>query len=627
MSDVAGRSLGDDRHIPPAEAPRSVLTGMVILVVVVTALYVGRDVLVPLALAILLSFVLAPMVRGLQRLGLGRSLPVAVAIVVALGVILSISAVMALQLSELAQSLPRYQETIVGKIREIKGTFTGVGFVERLGEVFRRVGQEFNTGAPITLDRPQPVEVREPTAGPIQMIGQVIGPLIGPLGTIGLVMLFAVFILLQREDLRNRLIRLAGSHDLQRTTLAIDDAARRLSRLFLTQLLLNAAYGVVVALGLWAIGVPGAMLFGILAGILRFVPYVGAVAGGLLPITLALAVEPGWTMAWQTFLFFIIVEPIVGHVIEPLIYGRSTGMSPVAVVIAATFWTWLWGPIGLLLATPLTVCLVVLGRHVDQLEFLEVMLGDRPPLTPPQSLYQRLLAGDPVEAAAQADAYLEKHTFVAYADQVSVPGLLLAQRDADRGALDPFRLRRIRDTMAQFLRDLDVTSVGDRAVDLDGPEVVVAGGRSLLDEAAMVTLAELLQQHGRQVVFAPLEQGAAGASNPVQASDPKVLLLGFLHGERVDVQIRYRARRIRRRYPTIPLVLCVLGAEDTGATSAWRDATKAARVATSVGEALRFALELSEPPVPVKAPSAAVVSDNSVPRAPDAAPVPAMIVG
>jgi predicted PurR-regulated permease PerM len=593
MTDVAGQGLGDERHIPPAEAPRSVLTGLVILVVVVTALYVGRDVLVPLALAILLSFVLAPMVRAMQRFGLGRSVPVGLAVFVAFGVIISVSAIMAIQLSDLAESLPRFQETIVGKVREIKGTFTGVGFVERLGEVFRRVGQEFSAGAPITLDRPQQVEVRQPAAGPIEMIGQFVSPLLGPLGTIGLVLLFSVFILLQREDLRNRLIRLAGSQDLQRTTLAIDDAARRLSRLFLMQLLLNAAYGVIVAVGLWAIGVPGAVLFGILAGILRFVPYIGAVTGALLPIALALAVEPGWTMAWQTFLFFIIVEPIVGHVIEPLVFGRSTGMSPVAVVIAATFWTWLWGPIGLLLATPLTVCLVVMGRHIDQLEFLEVMLGDKPPLTPPQSLYQRLLAGDPDEAAAQADAYLEKHTFVMYADRVAVPGLLLAQRDADRGALDAFRLRRIRDTMARCVRDLDVTN--DRSVNT-GPQILLAGGRSLLDEAAMLMVAELLRQHDRQVRVLPLDQTGPSLEETTDAADPKALVLGFLNGDRADVQIRYRARRIRRRYPNVPIVLCVLGTDDTVAMTGWRDSTKAVRLATSVGEALRSALELSDPP-------------------------------
>ena len=220
-----------------------------------------------------------------------------------------------------------------------------------------------------------------------RILRTLISPLVHPLATTGIIIIFVIFILLQREDLRNRLIRLAGSYDLQRTTAALEiDAARRLSRLFLTQLILNSAFGVAIGIGLWLIGIPSAILWGILATVLRFVPYIGAVIAAAFPLALAVAVDPGWSMLLWTLALFLIVEPVVGHVIEPMVYGHSTGLSPVAVVASATFWTALWGPIGLVLATPLTVCLVVLGRHVERLEFLNVVMFETHQLFLPRTL-------------------------------------------------------------------------------------------------------------------------------------------------------------------------------------------------------------------------------------------------
>jgi predicted PurR-regulated permease PerM len=230
--------------------------------------------------------------------------------------------------------------------------------------------------------RPIPVEVRQPPPTALENIGTLISPLLRPLTTTGITAIFVIFILLQREDLRNRFIKLAGGHDLQKTTVALDDAATRLSRLFLIQLAVNTVFGVVIGAGLWIIGIPSPVLWGILAAILRFVPYIGAVIAAVFPLALAAAVNPGWSMLLAAAVLFLVVEPVVGHVIEPLVYGHSTGLSPVAVVASATFWTALWGPIGLVLATPLTVCLVVLGRHVERFEFLDVMFGDRPALSP-----------------------------------------------------------------------------------------------------------------------------------------------------------------------------------------------------------------------------------------------------
>jgi hypothetical protein len=299
-----------------------------------------------------------------------------------------------------------------------------------------------------------PLEVRQPDPGALESLQSLISPLLHPLATTGIIIIFVIFILLQREDLRNRLIRLAGSHDLQRTTAALDDAARRLSRLFLIQLLLNGTFGVVIGTGLWLIGVPSAILWGILAAVLRFVPYIGAAIAAAFPLALAVAVDPTWSMLLWTLALFLVVEPIVGHVIEPMVYGHSTGLSPVAVVASATFWTALWGPIGLVLATPLTVCLVVLGRHVERLEFLDVMFGDRPALSPPQIFYQRMLAGDPSEASEKAEEFLKERSLSSYYDEVALKGLQLAQADAERGALNHERQITIRDAVSEFTNNI-----------------------------------------------------------------------------------------------------------------------------------------------------------------------------
>ncbi|MFC7554050.1 AI-2E family transporter [Pseudoroseomonas wenyumeiae] len=251
------------------------------------------------------------------------------------------------------------------------------------------------------------MEVHQPQPTPLEMVKTYLSPVLSPLAHIGIILIVTIFVLLQREDLRDRLIRLFGSSDLHRTTVAMDDAAYRLSRYFLTQVAINASFGFIIGLGLMIIGLPSPILWGILAGLLRFVPYVGAILGALLPVALAAAVDPGWSMMIWTAALFLAIEPVIGHIIEPLAYGHSTGMSPVSVVLAAIFWSWIWGPIGLLLSTPLTLCLVVLGRHIDRLEFLDVILGDRPALTPVENFYQRTLAGDPDEAQEQAELLLK----------------------------------------------------------------------------------------------------------------------------------------------------------------------------------------------------------------------------
>ena len=430
----------------------SAVATAILAAIIVMVLYFGREIIIPIALAILLSFVLAPLVGLLQRVRIPRGLAVVSVVMIAFAVIFAMGSLLATQLAQLAGDLPRYQSTISEKIQSFRDTTAGRGTLERASGMLKDLSKELDKpkeaatalGAGASPNaappKPVPVEVLQPDPGALQSLQSLISPLLHPLATTGIIIIFVIFILLQREDLRNRLIRLAGSHDLQRTTAALDDAASRLSRLFLIQLLVNGSFGVVIGIGLWLIGVPSAILWGILAGVLRFVPYIGAFIAAAFPLALAVAVDPTWSMLLWTVALFVVVEPIVGHVIEPMVYGHSTGLSPVAVVASATFWTALWGPIGLVLATPLTVCLVVLGRHVERLEFLDVMFGDRPALSPPEIFYQRMLAGDPTEASEKAEEFLKERSLSSYYDEVALKGLQLAQADAQRGALDRERM-------------------------------------------------------------------------------------------------------------------------------------------------------------------------------------------
>src|SRR5215211_3885950 len=415
---------------------------LAVAAVVLAALYVGREVLLPVVLSVLLAFVIAPLVDLLRRLRIGRIPAVIAAVLVALGIVLSLGGIIGLQLTGLASDLPRYQSTVSAKISSLRE-----GALGRLPDLMKNVGRQIERAAkdppPTTTPadaprdpQPLPVEVHQPDATPIELARSVLLPLLGPLATIGIVFVVLVFILLQREDLRDRMIRLVGSDDLHRATAAMDDAARRLSRYFLTQLGLNAVFGVAIALGLWAIGVPSPLLWGIFAALMRFVPYIGSFVAGALPVALAAAVDPtGWSMAVMTLALFVVTEPLWGHVIEPVVYGQNTGLSPFAVVLSAIVWTWLWGPVGLIIATPLTLCLVVLGRHVERLEFFDVLLGDRPALTPAENLYQRMLAGDPDEALESAELLLKERSLTSYYDEVALRGLQLAANDATRGVL------------------------------------------------------------------------------------------------------------------------------------------------------------------------------------------------
>ena len=618
----------------------SAVATAILAFIIITTLYFGREIFVPIALAILLSFVLAPLVGVLQRIRMPRGLAVVSVVIIAFAMIFAMGSLLATQLTQLAGDLPRYQSTISEKIQSFRETTAGRGTLERASGMLKDLSKELEkpmdagtgTGsilspkapAPLT---PVPVEVRQPDPSALESLQSLISPLLHPLATTGIIIIFVIFILLQREDLRNRLIRLAGSHDLQRTTAALDDAAGRLSRLFLIQLLLNGTFGVVIGIGLWLIGIPSATLWGILAAVLRFVPYIGAAIAAAFPLALAVAVDPSWSMLLWTIALFLVVEPIVGHVIEPMVYGHSTGLSPVAVVASATFWTALWGPIGLVLATPLTVCLVVLGRHVERLEFLDVMFGDRPALTPPEIFYQRMLAGDPTEAAEKAEEFLKERSLSSYYDEVALKGLQLAQVDAERGALDDERLTKIRDAVDEFTNNLSdqddrlppklrsttdaeatsaVESVAEDAPYEDLPvlskgelpsewqseyPVLCVAGRSFLDEAAAIMLGQLSTAHG----LAARVEGAEALSTAnifrLETTGVAVVCLVYMDGSG-PAHMRYSVRRLRRKLPKATIILgCWMKDMDPAGLELLRDGAKADLVAASLGEAIKLCIE------------------------------------
>ncbi|MCQ4162630.1 AI-2E family transporter [Roseomonas sp. GC11] len=636
MPDSAPRAAlppGGQAKILAAETPdlRS-LTTLAGGVVVVAGLYLGREVLIPVTLAILLSLVLSPLTRLLRRARIGRVAAVLVAVLVAVGIILAAASLIGAQLADLAQNAPLYQHTVMRKLEAIRAMTIGRvdGLVERLGGGLGHSPPPLPSVTPpsaATVAPPLPVEIHSPDMTPLEMARTLLAPLAGPLAQAGIVLIVTTFILLQREDLRDRLIRLFGSTDLHRTTVAMDDAADRLSRFFLAQLCINLGFGAVIGFGLLVIGVPSPLLWGLVAALLRFVPYIGGVLGAVLPIGLAAAVDPGWSMALWTAALFLAVEPVAAHVVEPLAYGHSTGMSPVSVVVAAIFWSWIWGPIGLIIATPVTLCLVVLGRHVERLEFLDVLLGDRPALTPVENFYQRALAGDPDEALEQAEALLKERALSSYYDEVALKGLALAAADVRRGLVTPLQLERIRDSVAELAEALDEHDDAEPPIPQPGPAgrmlrlspaeqrlprpaalpwpdpavipeawrrdgaVLCVAGRGPLDEASALLLAQILRKHGlgaRVVPHAEVSRRLAGqfVAPGARMACVCAVAMGAMPGNGAPVHLRYLLRRLRQRLSGTPLMVGLWTAPEALLDDALHRALEVPLVVASLREAV-----------------------------------------
>lgn len=553
---------------------------------VIAALYFGSELLVPLALAVLLSFVLTPLVVLLRGMRVPRGPAVILVVAFAFSIIFSLGAIMGRQLGELAQQLPSYELTLRQKIQNLRpppGAPAGV--IERTTEALQDLGKELERppvqGRPAEPQaapdqQPIPVEIHQPPPRALEYYQNLITPLLGPLARTGLVLILVVFVLLQREDLRDRLIRLFGGEDFERTTNAINDAASRLSRLFLTLTTMNIAYGALMAGALWLIGIPSPILWGILAGLMRFVPYIGSIIAAIFPLLIAAAVDPGWSLVAATLLLYVIGEFTMGQVMEPWLLGSSTGLSPLAVIASAVFWTWLWGPIGLLLAVPLTVCLIVLGRYVPQLNFIYVLLGDEPALTPAQRFYQRMLAGDLDEITFDAEHFVKKGTLLAYCEEVVLPALVMAQDDARRGRFGTERLVEMRNLISELIEELRHIEAGSPQLEeaecalptlpmLTPAElrsgwqvaapVLSIGVRNPLDRAAAAILAHLCIVHGVGARVLGAEEVMPAKISSLDISHAQLAVLSNLDAARSPAHTRLLMRRLERRNPSLSFLI------------------------------------------------------------------------
>jgi predicted PurR-regulated permease PerM len=642
----------------------ALLQGLLIGAIVITGLYVAREVLLPLVTAILLGFVLTPLLLLLRRIKVSRGLAVMIVVTFAFSIIFALGWMLSQQATELAENLPRYQHALADKIGRLRKSAESSATFDKATSALTGLEKELadSAGTPDTgvapsptlgdkePTRPIPVEIRESEPQPFEILQNVAGTVLPPLATAGIVVLFVIFILLQREDLRDRAIRLMGASDIQRATATMNDAAKRLSSYFLRQVLINASFGTFIAFGLWLIGVPSPIGWGILAMLMRFVPYVGSFISATPPMLLAAVVDPGWTTMLLTGGLFLVSELIMGQVVEPLVYGHGTGLSPIAVIVSTVFWTWLWGPLGLLLATPLTVCLSVLGRHVEGLSFLDVLLGDTPALTPAQSFYQRVLTGDPAEATYQAELSLkEGQPLVTYLDEVALEGLKLAERDAEHGSLDLDHLERIDATVEEMMDNLadfaprrwfrkvhaekeaeaeapavglaSLTSMDEeteedvlpvlQAADLargwEGEDSVLCiGGRTPLDEAAAAMLAGVLQRYGLKARAIPSEAISAGHIVSLETSKAKLVCLSYLGTSSSAAQLRYLVRRLRRILPegTTVLIGYWVNEGGAGAVKALQATVEADAYATSLREAAEFCIDAARGHAPAQAETA-----------------------
>jgi predicted PurR-regulated permease PerM len=560
-------------RLPSLKSNLSVIAAsakLIIFIGLVAILYFGRPVFVPLAVAILLAFILAPLVRALHRWHLGRIPSILTVVIIAFVIIFGLGMILAEQVTHLAAALPQYQATLTKKIDELRGMTAGRGTLGQASDVLRNLNRELKNEPGAIAEQhtiPVPVEVLPPVPGPLEVIQKIINPLLDPLMTTGIIIVFVIFFLVQREDLRDRLIRLAGSTDLHRTTIAIDDAGHRLSRYLLTQTALNAAFGVIIGGGLALIGVP-----------------------------------------------------------KPLLYGHSTGISPVAVVVAAMFWTWLWGPIGLLLSTPLTVCLDVLGRHVDRLRFLDILLGSKPALNPPECLYHLILSGNSDEAFEQAESMLKTKSLSSFYDEVAIEGLRLAAIDAHRGVLDLNGLQRIRAAVGGLVADLShfedvmppagiTKAVADATKPTPSPStelpmvrrdqlhgawvsataVLCIPGPGPLDEAAAAILAQILEKHGLGVRVE--KHQVVSPENIFHLGGDGVALVCLSYIDVGDAPVRARAaiRRVQRQIPNATVLVGLWG-PNKDQSGAIRSELKANYYANSFSEAARLCIKAAQRP-------------------------------
>jgi predicted PurR-regulated permease PerM len=601
--------LSEDRRV--SRAPPRHLGLLIILVSLLVGgaiLYVAQAVLMPMVLAVLLTFLLAPVVGLLERRRLGRVVPVLVVVVLMFVVLGAITWAIALQFVSLSSEVPRYRDNLKHKIADIRGAGQG-GVLEQVQSAAKEVTEELQKEAPAATpgDKatpvPVPVVIRPEPTGLWQL-----PPLLEWLGSAAIVFVLVIFMLLERQELRNRLIRLVGYGRLATTTRALDEAGERISRYLLMQTIINGSFGLGIGLGLVLIGVPYAVLWGFLAAVLRFIPYVGPWAAAALVGLFSLAVFPGWLPPLLVAGLFVILELLSNLIMEPMLYSQSAGASPVALLVAAAFWTWLWGPVGLMLATPLTVCLVVLGKHVPELEFITVLLADQPAMDPDVRYYQRLLAMDADEATEIVDEYLKTHPLEAVYDHVILPALTYAKRDRQRGRLSDDEERFIWQTTRDIVDELGVEHVESASASPEGStgpgddasgamrrvRVLGCPARDETDALALAMLQHLLDPARWEVEIASPHLLVSEALSLVETRTPAVVCIGALASGGQASHTRHLCKRLRARFPALRILVGRWGSQ--GVTDGIRHLMRAAgadQVGTTLVETREQIQELS----------------------------------
>jgi predicted PurR-regulated permease PerM len=548
-------------------------------VVVVATLFFARVVLIPLALALLFSLLLTPPVAFLERIKLPRVLAIFLVVVILVCLMGLIGWKTSQQFVDFTNNLPTYKKTLQGKIHDLKGSSNQS--LNKASVAMKELEKEIDTAAPgsspgnettktppapgSSPSRPLAVEV-VPPSNPLESAQN----LLGPLGSAGVIILFTVFILIGREDLRNRLIRLAGGGRLNIMTQALDEATHRINRYLLLQLAVNSSYGLVVFTALHFIGIPNAALWGVSAAILRFLPYAGPAMAALMPIVLSLAVFPGWQQALATAGLFLVLEVLVANVVEPLLYGAHVGLSPLAILVAAVFWTLIWGFPGLVLSTPLTVCLVVIGRYVPSLGFLNVLLGDEPVLSPHAQYYQRLLAADQNEARHILEQYLKEKSLEDLCSSVVIPALSLAEQDRHRDELDEERRTFIYQSTREIieeLADISTDELRERTeensselsrseVEETGPvDVLCIPARDDADEVVAMLLVRLLERQGHNAQSVSIDTTTEMLSQVAELR-PGVVCISALPPFAVN-HARALYKKLRAQSPDLHIVVCL----------------------------------------------------------------------
>ena len=551
-------------------------------VAVIVVLYLARDILLPFALAILLSFLLAPVATQLERWKFPRLLAILLVVAICFSGLGILGSIVVNELYEVADRLPEYRANILNKVEVFRSDGGGVfGKVTDVVEEVREAATPADSASDQETPEPSSSADAEQRARPVlvevvdrvsvtEIARRALGPILSPLGMIAIVIVLVVFMLLKREDLRNRLIHLMGAKQLNVTTQALDDAGSRLGRYLGMQLLINSAYGVVIAVGLYFIGLPNPLLWGALTTVLRFVPFVGPWIAAVLPIAISLAIFDGWTRPVLVLSLFLLNELVSNNVLEPWLYGTSTGISSMGILVSAAFWTWLWGPVGLVMATPLTVCLTTLGRYVPQLAFLNTLLSDQEALSPDERLYQRLLASDPEDAVEVAEDYLEQNSLAALYDAVLIPALSLAEQDRHGGALDEFKQRLVLDTIRELVDDLGARAAREavaeqeshradataaRIVTAQDVAVMCLPARDEADEIAGIMLAQLLEARGVRVLTLPAKAPISEVLAEVAAQSAGVVCVSALPPF-AAMHAHYLCKRLR---PTFPKARIVVG--------------------------------------------------------------------